>query len=231
MRKISFAEGCFYHIYNRGVDKRNIFLEDCDRERFLYLMFACNDVQPLLNSQFHYRGLASIVGECRNKDKLVDIISFCLMPNHFHMILRQKKEKGVPVFMQKLGTGYTMYFNIKNKRSGSLFQGTFKAIHIDKQNYLNRVTAYVHFNPAELREPKWKDKGIKNWYRTYDFVENYSWSSYRDFLGIGRFKSVLSMSVMHELFGSLDGRNRIEKDFINKDVGHLDDYMIDTIEA
>lgn len=225
IRKTYFAEDSFYHVYNRGVERVDIFLEKNDYERFLYLLFSCNDTNPLLNSQVNYRGLASIEDK-KKRDRLVDIISFCLMPNHFHLVLKQIKNKGISTFMQKLGTGYTMYFNVKRERSGSLFQGPFKAIHIDKQNYLDHIITYVHLNPADLIEPKWKESGIKNWQRTHNFVKKYTWSSYSDYLGISRFGSILSMRIVEELFGS-SVDSSIVKRFIDKGTGYLKDYLIE----
>ncbi|MFY9492932.1 MAG: transposase [Minisyncoccia bacterium] len=226
-RKVPFAEGCYYHIYNRGTDKRSVFLDNRDYERFLYLLFACNDVNPISNSQYHYRGFASIQEKERERDKLVDIVCFCLMPNHFHIMLRQAKEKGIPLFMQKLGTGYTMYFNAKEERNGALFQGVFKAVHIDKQNYLDRLATYIHLNPVELIEPKWKEKGIKNWQKAQKFSREYFWSSYQDYIGKGRFKNILSMDVVGELFGFPTSYKKFVKEFLNTDMDYLKNYSID----
>ncbi|MBI2052500.1 MAG: transposase [Candidatus Sungbacteria bacterium] len=228
-RKVPFAEGCYYHIYNRGTEKRDIFLDSKDYERFLYLLLACNDANPILNSQYHYRGFASIEKEEKKRDKLVDIVCFCLMPNHFHIMLKQVKEKGVPLFMQKLGTGYTMYFNVKKERSGALFQGVFKAVHIDKQNYLDRLTTYIHLNPVELIEPRWKENGIKNWQKAQKFSEEYLWSSYCDYIGEGRFKNILSMDIVGKLFGSLHKHKKISKEFLNADADYLKNYSIDPL--
>ena len=224
IRKTSFVEGCFCHVYNRGVEKSDIFLEEADYKRFMYLLFVCNDTKPVLNSRTHYRGEASIQ-EIVPRDKLVDIISFCLMSNHFHLVLRQIKDKGISIFMQKLGTGYTMYFNVKRERSGSLFQGPFKAIHVDKQNYLDRVITYVHLNPADLIEPKWKESGIKNWQRTHNFVKEYVWSSYGDYLGIGKFRNIINLNLVQELFGNFS--DTTAKSFVERGVGYLKNYVIE----
>ena len=161
MRKINFHEDEYYHVYNRGTDKRTIFLEEREYERFLYLLYACNDVNPLLNSQFYYRGFASIVTQIDTREKLVNILCFCLMPNHYHLLLQQRVKEGISRFMQKLGTGYTMYFNTKHKRNGVLFQGVFKGIHVEDERYLTHLTRYIHLNPLELKKPDWKKIGVK----------------------------------------------------------------------
>lgn len=154
MRKVTLAAEEFYHVYNRGTDKRIIFLDDQDLMRFLQSMVEFNALEPigsLYQNSFRkslLRGRTSkLVNEVKKDDeRLVKIISYCLNPNHFHLILRQISERGIERFMQRLGTGYTMYFNHKYERTGVLFQGKFKAIHIDSNEYLLHVSAYVNLN-------------------------------------------------------------------------------------
>ncbi|QQG45490.1 MAG: transposase [Candidatus Sungiibacteriota bacterium] len=198
MHNQQVPEDKYYHVYNRGVEKRDVFLNNSDYHRFLYLLFACNDTAQLLNSQFHYRGPTSIVN--KERDQLVDIICFCLMPNHYHLILKPRKENGMPLFMQKIGTGYTMYFNTKRQRSGVLFQGGYKSILIDNEGYLSHLTRYIHLNPAELIEPKWKKVGILKAKETHKFVKEYKWSSYRDYLNTPHFPHLLNVELIKELF-------------------------------
>ena len=227
MRKIRFAEGEYYHIYNRGVEKRDLFIVHKDYERFLYLLFACNDAAPLLNSQFYYRGLASIDNNKRQRDLLTDIFCFCLMPNHFHLLLQERVENGISTFMQKLGTAYTMYFNAKRERSGVLFQGTFKAVHIDQESYLRHLIRYIHLNPAELREPGWKEKGIRHWETTYEFVRHYAWSSYGDYLGENRFSKILASKFSSLTDISIGQHEIFMKEWLTKDAGNISGYSID----
>lgn len=149
MRKTIFANGEFYHIYNRGTEKRDIFLDENDFTRFKESIVEFNVVEPigsLFENSFRKKNQ---FGGSTSKDvneKLVNIIAYCLNPNHYHFILQQVAERGIEKFMQRLGTGYTMYFNNKNERSGALFQGKFKAIHIDSNIYLLHVSAYVNLN-------------------------------------------------------------------------------------
>jgi REP element-mobilizing transposase RayT len=140
MRKIKFSNNEFYHIFNRGVEKRNIFNNKKDLERFLKSMKAFNSVLPI----------GSLYEQSFQKDKiknpLVNFIAFSLLPNHFHFILEQVYEGGISEFMKRLMGGYTWYFNQKNKRSGVLFQGRFKANHIDSNEYLLHSSVYVNLN-------------------------------------------------------------------------------------
>ncbi|OGG71340.1 hypothetical protein A3A35_02285 [Candidatus Kaiserbacteria bacterium RIFCSPLOWO2_01_FULL_51_21] len=153
MRKTVFANGEFYHIYNRGTDKRTIFLDEDDVGRFFQSMEEFNTLEPigsiyersfLQNPKTpQLRGLAS---KLRRKTKLVNFICYCVHSNHYHFLLEQIVERGIEKFLHRLGTGYTMYFNTKYKRSGSLFQGSFKSIHINSDEYLLYVSAYINLN-------------------------------------------------------------------------------------
>ncbi len=144
-RKDVFANGELFHIYNRGVDKRIIFTDDYDVGRFLKSMVEFNTVDPigsLYENSFNQLGGST----AKSEERLVNIISYCLNPNHFHFILGQVTDKGISEFMRRLGGGYTWYYNNKYKRSGSLFQGRFKSVHIDSNEYLLHVSSYVNLN-------------------------------------------------------------------------------------
>jgi len=144
-RKEAFENGEFFHVYNRGVDKRIIFTDEYDIRRFFQSVVEFNTPQPigsLYESSFRRLG-----GETpKFEGKLVNIIAYCLNPNHFHMLLEQAMDGGISEFMKRLGGGFTNYFNNKYKRSGSLFQGVFKDVHIDTNEYLLHVSAYVNLN-------------------------------------------------------------------------------------
>jgi len=158
MRKTEFANGEFYHIYNRGVDKRDVFLDDRDYRRFLLSLIEFNCIEPigslyekyLRDKQISENGGSTSIMEVEPPfsppKKLVEFICYCLNPNHYHFILRQLEDNGIKKFMHRLRTAYTMFFNKKYKRSGSLFQGRFKAIHIDSNEYLLYLSAYVNQN-------------------------------------------------------------------------------------
>lgn len=150
-RKIQFVNNEFYHVYNRGTDKREIFSDGLDFSRFLQSMQEFNGPDPI-GSIYEHTRVKKFGGEAsKNSDQgeiepLVNIVAFCLNQNHYHFLLQQISEKGIEKFMQRLGTGYTMYFNKKYERTGALFQGVFKAIHVDSNEYLLHVSAYVNLN-------------------------------------------------------------------------------------
>ncbi len=174
-----FGIGEYYHTYNRGVEKRAIFSDEQDRERFLALLYLANSTVSvdLWRQGQTLRDVTSV----ERDETLTDMCIYCLMPNHFHLLLREKQEKGISTFMQKITTAYTMYFNRKNGRSGALFQGTYKAKRTDNDEYLKYLVSYIHLNPVKLIEPRWKEEGIANKLRAESFLREYPYSSYLDF--------------------------------------------------
>jgi len=201
-RNINFAPGEFYHIYNRGTDLRTIFLDEHDYKRFLVLMYLCNGGSSIdLREHFSAGKTFSDLFSLKRGEKLVDIGAYCLMPNHLHLLMFESVDNGISLFMQKLSTGYTMYFNKKHKRSGSLFQGRFKAQHADNDVYLKYLFSYIHLNPVKLVEPEWKEKGVSDVEKIKKYLEEYPYSSYHEFMGKKRFETkILNQSVFPEYF-------------------------------
>lgn len=149
MANNTFANNEYYHIYNRGVDKRNVFQDANDYFRFLKSLKEFNQTEPVVSLYIKDRinkERANVVVRPLRKDKLVEIVAYCLIPNHYHLILKQLKEGGISEFMKRVNGGYTGFFNYKNKRTGSLFQGKFKSIHIDSNEYLLYLSTYVNYN-------------------------------------------------------------------------------------
>lgn len=180
-RNIIFSENEFYHIYNRGNDKRIIFFDESDRQRFQLLLYVANSEMPVQITR-QGRTLTDLFLIERG-EPLVDIGAYCLMPNHFHLLLRERKEGGISMFMQKVLTGYTMYFNKKNERIGALFQGKFRATHVHRDEYLKYLFAYIHLNPVKIFDPLWKENGIKERVKAEEFLLGYMYSSYVDYCG------------------------------------------------
>ena len=146
-RDLTFAVGEYYHVYNRGVEKRVVFNNEFDYQRFLLLLLLVNDSQSVeVQSLVRNYTIPELLKHSR--EPLVSVLAFSLMPNHFHMILKEVTENGISKFMHKVSTGYTGYFNLQNERSGSLFQGTYKAKHIADDGYLKYLFEYIHLNPV-----------------------------------------------------------------------------------
>jgi len=139
LRPVPFAKDEIFHCYNRGVDKRTVFADQQDYIYFLKMLRHFNTSEVVGNLR--------LLETHKPINPPVTILSYCLLPNHYHLILRCNDDTGgLSKYMQRLGGGYTMYFNQKNARSGSLFQGKFKAKHIDSDQYLKHILAYVYHN-------------------------------------------------------------------------------------
>ena len=224
MKTIKFTRNCFYHIYNRGVDKRDIFAEDKDYLRFIHSLYKFNDKRFASPHRSESKEVAS---KNAKRSLLVNILCFCLMPNHFHLILQPIVEGGITKFMRKLGTGYTLYFNAKYKRNGVLFQGQFKAILIDKDEYLIHLSRYIHLNPAELIDHSWEKSGTENWNRTARFLERYRWSSFLDYLGIENFPSIIHKDFLQTYFKDTIAYKKFIEDFLVKDIAEIRELIVE----
>ena len=202
-RNFTFSEGEFYHIYNRGVEKKDIFLDTADKNRFIALLYICNSEKPV-HLQLQGRTLNDLLGVERG-NQIINIGAYCLMPNHFHLLVKEKVEGGVSKFMQKLSTGYTMYFNKRHVRSGVLFQGKFKATHASEDSYLKYLISYIHLNPIKLIDSSWKETGIADRRSAKKYLKNYTYSSYIDYLGIPRNQQkILDLEAFPTYFTSLN---------------------------
>lgn len=201
-----FAPEEFYHLYNRGTEKRNIFSTKGDYERFLSLLYLCNSTKQIHIADILPRGRTSgelweTLREFNREETLVDICAYCLMPNHFHLLVREKAGTSISRFMQKLMTGYTMYFNKRHERTGALFQSKFKASHVDDDRYLKYLIAYIHLNPVKIIEPLWKETGIRNQRSAEKYVQSYPYSSYADWITTSNTKAlILNKEVLPDYF-------------------------------
>ena len=186
-RKEQFANGEIYHIVIRGIDDNVISKDTDDYYRGIFSIYEFNTTKAVvIRDRRRARSRAKRILIKLNKDprlaadsrdKLVEVLAFCIMPNHLHLLVRQLKNKGISKFMAKLGTGYGGYFNKKYQRKGHVIQNRFKAIQVKSDEQLKIVWAYIHANPVSLIEPKWKEKGISSLSNVMKFLENYKSSS------------------------------------------------------
>ncbi|TSD02978.1 MAG: hypothetical protein Athens071416_369 [Parcubacteria group bacterium Athens0714_16] len=211
-RNLEFSISEYYHLYNRGTEKRKIFLDDKDRERFLRLLYLCNTSKSIVFRDTIGLPLSAI----DKKDVLVDIGCYCLMNNHFHLLIKEKIEEGISIYLGKLCTAYSMYFNIKYKRTGKLFEGSFKASHVDRDEYLKYLFAYIHLNPVKLLDSAmWKEKRIINTNGIKTFLKNYRYSSYLDYIGVNREERlILNKKVFPEYFETKKDFENFVKDWM-----------------
>ncbi len=182
-REIPLITGEFYHIFNKGIFLQDIFMGKRDFKRAMELVrYYQNNNPPLRFSQFMVLSKEKrdkILKELSNKkDLLVEIICYCLMPNHFHFLLKQLKDQGISKFISQFTNSYTRYFNVKNKRSGHLFQGKFKAVRVITEEQLLHLSRYIHLNPYS-----------SGFVRRIHELKDCSFSSLPEYLGENNFKS------------------------------------------
>ena len=193
IRKMPIVNGEYYHIFSRGNSKQKIFLDDNDRERFLKLLYICNSEH---NINFREQIVRAKINawDFEKGTPIVFIGAWVLMPNHFHLYItanevakaRLWQDGAIVVFIHKVLTAYSKYFNAKYKRTGSLFESKFKSVHVSKENQARYLFSYIHLNPIKLIDSKWKEKGIKNKKEAISFLDSYKWSSYLDYLETSR---------------------------------------------
>lgn len=194
-----------YHVINRGIEKRNIFLQERDYFRFIHDLFEFNDKEWVNTTFYQFKRSYDLEGrklEKRRKRKLlVDILAFCLMPNHYHLLLTPRIQNGISKFMQKLNAGYVKYFNLKYERKGTLFEGRYKAVHVKNEAHFIHLPYYIHFNPLDLRHPEWRQRKLYNLKKAIEYLGTYRWSSHMDYLGKRNFPSVTNRSFLLNYFG------------------------------
>ena len=199
MRKTPIAPGEYYHVYNRGNNKQAIFTDKRDWMRLLFSIVYLQSPISFNNmgrqiSYFVKNGIFNVSAEEQadiEKHKGVELINFALMPNHFHITVRELKESGIAEYMQKVLCSHTKYFNAKYNKSGHLFQGPYKAVHIEDNRQLLHLSAYIHRNPNELGG--WKNK-----------LEIYPWSSLRDYIGENRWGILLKKDIITSQFKNVN---------------------------
>ena len=195
--KDKIVSGEYYHVLNRGNNKQNIFIDDRDRVRLLFLILYFQSSTSIYNigrpvSYFVKHQMFNKSNDLLEKilkNRIIELVNFSLMPNHFHLILYSNKENGISSYMQRIQNSYTKYFNTRHNKSGHLFQGVFKRIHIKNNEQLLHLSAYIHRNPRELSQ--WKNKENK-----------YPWSSYQDCVGENRWGELLKPKIITGQFSS-----------------------------
>lgn len=223
MQRTPLVTDNYYHVYNRGVEKRIIFLDEQDYSFFVHCLYEFNDIKPAIDTRWQPQRTVLRVP----RDPIVDIVAWCLMPNHFHLLLRQRTKNGISFFMKKLGTGYAMYFNKKYQRSGILFQGRFKSVHVHRDEYLLHLIRYIHLNPIDLIVSDWESNGVSDWLKTNQFLETYRWSSYLDWIGKKNFPSLLGQTIVQKMFTGSEDHRLFVQAWLGKDREEIMSMMFD----
>lgn len=226
IRETPLVDGEYYHIYNRGNSKQKIFLDQKDYDHFIKYLFICNSSKRF-KFRDHIIGMKIDAFDFDRGEPLVSIGAWVLMPNHFHIYITNSHQSDwweslkldknrISEFMRKLLTAYTLYFNKKYKRTGSLFEGKFKSVHIKNDKQARYLFSYIHLNPIKLIDSKWKDKGIKDKNKALKFLEEYKWSSYSDYGKSARCENkILQLSDFPDYFSGIKNFNKEILEWLN----------------
>ena len=207
MRNIEFITNEYYHVFNRGVDRRAIFLDDQDLFRFYKMMYLFNDVNyenRRGDEEINTLLLANSNVDIVYKDKLIRILGFCLRQNHFHLFVEQLFDDGISKFMHKIGSVYSKKFNKKNNRKGTLFEDTFEARHIDHDSYFKHILRYIHLNVLDEEMPEWRQGKICDWEKALNILNSNQWSSHLAYVGIKQQLPIIDEGFINEYFESVD---------------------------
>ncbi len=187
--------GDIAHICNRGVNKQNIFLEETDYLRFLEDLYKFNNKGGAIKDKF-----IDLSKPLPKQDKIIEILKWSLLPNHYHLLIYENIDGGIVEFVKRLGNGYTKYFNIKNERSGYLFQNSAKILRIQNERHLLYIPLYIETNPLDLHQYDWRENGLTDDKEALSFLNSYRWSSYRDYHGTENFPSIINQEMYFNLF-------------------------------
>ncbi|PIP25194.1 MAG: hypothetical protein COX34_00115 [Candidatus Nealsonbacteria bacterium CG23_combo_of_CG06-09_8_20_14_all_36_12] len=236
-KRPQLANGEIYHIVIRTMEGLKLFRNEKDYLRMIHDLFVFNNrvsTSSSYRNTINKSGLDPDLLPRKNQIRrrlLVEILAFCLMPNHVHLLVRQLQDNGISKFMQKIGAGYGGYYNKKYKRNGHLFQGKYRIVHIKNDKQLITIFVYIHTNPTAILVPYWKERGIKgrDLKKIIKFLENYRWSSYSDYLGNKIFPSVTSREFLTETVGGIKGARRFVNDWLQfkKEIADLDKIALE----
>jgi len=205
-----------YHVLNRGVEKRNVVLDEGDRVRFVSSLYTFNDRKPAENAITQKR---SRFFTTKPRDTLVQIYAWCLMKNHYHLLLSPVNDdtKNLSLFMKKLNMGYAKFFNDKYDRSGYLWQGKYKRIQIKRDSHFQYLPYYIHLNPLDYSHPTWRDGKVTDTQAAINTLMKYKWSSLLDYYGKRNFPSVICPDLLNSILGDTESQTRIIKRIITDD--------------
>ena len=213
----------FWHLIGRGTDKRDIVGDDKDRVRFIHDLYVFNDRNPTPNFILNERN-----DEHRKRDKLVDIHAFCLMLNHYHLLVSEIVEGGISLFMQKLNMGYTKYFNERYERSGTLWQGKYRKIRIERDAHFLYIPFYIHLNPLDYTHSGWRNGEVKNSQFALKSLSEYRWSSHLDYLGKRNFPSIIRKNDIADVIGTRSQYERVIGEIISDPFLAQDSELIES---
>lgn len=224
-----------YHALNRGVDKRTIFLDSQDHARFVHDLYMFNTTETidhtLRSHQKHHmadlRSRPYVINE-RGGKPIVQIHGWCLMGNHYHLLLSEVEIGGMILFLRRLNVGYAKYFNERYARTGTLFQGRTKKILIDSDKHLLHILNYIHLNPLDTNNEtnSWRQGKILDAKKALERLYSYKWSSFLDYAKVKNFPSVLTTSFFEQVFNE-NYTNQLEKYVTDISLTDIQAYILE----
>jgi len=214
----------------RAIDDIKLFPGEQNYLRMIRNLFEFNDENPTI---WQYRrsseNRSRTAGFIDTRKPLVEILAFCLMPNHFHLLFRQTRDGGISKIMRKIGAGYGIYYNNKYHRKGHLFQGKYHAVRIKDDKQLITAFVYIHTNPVAILFPGWKENGIRNFGEAVNYLENYRWSSYLDYLEEKNFPLLTNREFLTKELGGVNGCREFINDWLQskKELADFDQVAIE----
>lgn len=233
VRKEKFAPGEYYHIFSRTILNANQFKDYSNAKRLLLAFLIANSTKSsegfqLLrnNKNATLKDLNKIV---KDGKKLVDILCYSIMPDHYHLLVMEKEENGITNFVLKCNTSIAKYINIKNDRKGPLFENTFKAKHIDSNEYLLHLSLYIHLNPLDfLINKNWRIHKLKNWDESKRKLINYPWSSIKHFLIKNQEDFILSGDkIIKDQFSNEKEYESFLKEWSEDSANKIEDFILE----
>ena len=212
---------------NRGVEKRKVVLNDDDRQRFVKSLYVFNDSRPAPNAVTQ-SGRWSRPNNKR--DLLVKIHAWCLMDNHYHILLSPIADEvsNISKFMKKLNMGYAKFFNEKYDRSGYLWQGKYKKVRIERDSHFIHIPYYIHLNPLDFKFKSWRNGNLNNIDQAITFLDDYRWSSWQDYAKKRNFPSILHTGQLSSVLGTRDMQVDEIKRMVSDELKASKSFIIET---
>ena len=233
LRKEKFAPGEYYHIYNRTLFNIPIFKDGKNCDRLMQAFLFANSTKSTQAFQFLRNNQNSTIKDAleiiKDGDKLVDLICYAIMPDHYHILLREKTEGGITSFIHKCNISVAKYINIKTERRGPLFESLFKSKHIAKNDYLLHLSLYIHLNPLDfLIGKQWREHKIQNWNQIRNKLVNYPYSSLKNFLDVNYENKIISgTKIITEQFKNAKEYESFLREWSEEMLDTINDFAID----
>lgn len=221
MRKVPLVTGEYYHVYNRGVDRRCTFEDGVDYGKLYQSLYLFNDANYRNTGHEQYFNETLLAAHEVLQDErnpYVSVLSYCLMPNHFHLMLLQRQDGGISKFLHKLGIAYTQHFNKRYDRTGSLFKSTFKVVHVENDAQLLHLPRYVHCNALDLTALNWREGQVKDWGVAQSFLDSFPWSSHRVYMGDKQELPVIDLAEARKIFPDVASYTSFLKEWATREL-------------